>query len=96
MGSGTKSGMADQLQRLIKVVIDSSADATKVIWESNQEEFRVVRDRLDSIFGIISRHTFVRPILRDIPSISTEPQARNMQVPLTALDVNNEAVHQLL
>ena len=54
--------MEDQLQLLIKVVTVSSMDAIKVIRESNHEEFGVVRDRLDSIFGIISRQTSVRPI----------------------------------
>ena len=88
--------MEDQLQRLIKAVTDSSADATKAIRESNHEEFGVVRDRLDSIFGIISRQTSVRPILQDIPSISVETWAKNVQVPPTAIDVNNEEVHQLL
>ena len=42
--------MEDQLQWLIKVVIDSSMDVTNAIQESNHEEFGVVRDQLDSIF----------------------------------------------
>ena len=88
--------MEDQLQRLIKAVTDSSAVVTKAICESNHEEFSVVRDRLDSIFGIIFRQTSVQPIMQDISSISTEPRARNMQVPPTAIDARNEEVHQLL
>ena len=72
-GSGTRSRMEDQLHWLIKVVIDSSVNALKVIQESNHEEFSVVRDRLDSIFGIISRQTSMRPMMQDISSISTEP-----------------------
>ena len=73
LGSGTKSGMEDQLQQIIKAVTDSSVDATKAIWESNHEEFGVVRDRLDSIFGIVSRQTSVRPMMQDISLISTDP-----------------------
>ena len=95
-GSGTRSGMEDQLQRLIKVVTDSSVTATKEIQESNHEEFGVVRDRLDSIFGIVSSHTSTRPMMQGISSIVTKPKDRNVQVPLTAINVRNEEVHQLL
>ena len=35
--NGTKSGMEDQLQWLIKAVTDSSPDVTKEIRESNHE-----------------------------------------------------------
>ena len=54
-GSGTRLGMEDQLQWLIKSVIKSSEATTEVIHESNHEEFGVVRDRLNSIFYIVSR-----------------------------------------
>ena len=54
-GSGIRSGMEDQLQRLIKAVTDSSEVATQAFRESNNEEFGVVRDRLNSIFDIVSR-----------------------------------------
>ena len=36
-GSGTKSGMEDQLQQLIKAITDSSTAVTTVIHESNHE-----------------------------------------------------------
>ena len=35
-------------------------------------------------------------MMQDISSISTDPQARNVQVPLTTIDAWNEEVHQLL
>ena len=56
--------MEDQLQWFIKVVTDSSEAATQVIRESNHEEFGVVRDRLNSIFDIVSRNTSVRPMIQ--------------------------------
>ena len=96
MGSGIRSMMEDQLQRLIKVVTDSFEAAKQEIRESNHEEFDAVRDRLNSIFDIVSRKTSMRPMMRDILSISTEPWARNVQFPLTVIDVGNEEVHQLL
>ena len=54
-GSRTKIGMEDQLQWLIKVVTDSSTAATTTICKPNHEEFGMVRDRLESIFDIISK-----------------------------------------
>ena len=38
----------------------------------------------------------MRSMMQEIQSISTEPQFRNMQVPLTTINVGNEEVHQLL
>ena len=35
-------------------------------------------------------------MMQDIPLIGTEPQARNVQFPPTAIDAGNEEVHQLL
>ena len=35
-------------------------------------------------------------MLKNSSSISTEPRARNVQVPPTTIDVGNEEVHQLL
>ena len=70
--SGTKYGMEDQLQQLIQAITDSSTTATTMIRESNHEEFGVVRDRLESIFNIISTQTQARPLLQDNPSINTE------------------------
>ena len=93
-GSGTKSGMEDQLQRLIKAITDSSTAATKPIHESNHEEFGVVRNRPDSIFDIISKQPSARNLLQDNASISTKPWSSNVQVTLTAIDVGNEEVHQ--
>ena len=71
--SGTRSGMEDQLQWLIKVVTNSSTSATMAIRESNHEEFGMVRDRPESIFDIISKQPSARPLLQDNPLISTEP-----------------------
>ena len=34
--------------------------------------------------------------MQNVSLISTEPQDRNVQVPLTTIDVGNEEVHQLL
>ena len=89
-GSGTKSGMEDQLQPLIKIITDSSTATTTTIHESSHEEFGTVRDRLESIFDIISKQTSARPLLQDNPSINTEPRVRNVQVPLTVIDASNE------
>ena len=38
----------------------------------------------------------MQPMMQDISSISTDPGARNVQVPLTSIDVGNEEVQQLL
>ena len=53
--SDTRLGLEDQLQWLIKAVTNSSEATMKVIWESNHEEFAAVRDRLNSIFDVVSR-----------------------------------------
>ena len=63
-GSGIWSGMEDQLQRLIKAVTDSSKAATQPIRESNHEVFGVLRDRLNSIFYIVSRKTSMRHVMQ--------------------------------
>ena len=78
------------------MVTNSSEAVTQAIQESNHEEFGVVRDSLNSIFDIVSRRPYPRPMMQDILSIGTEPWARNMQVPPTMIDVGNEEVHQLL
>ena len=67
-----------------------------MIHESNHEEFGVVRDKLNSIFDIISIQTSMRPMMQYVLSISTEPRDRKVQVPSTAIDVGNEEVHQFL
>ena len=57
VGSGIQSRMEDQLHRLIKVVIDSSEATTQEIRESNQEGFVAVRDKLNSIYYVVSMKT---------------------------------------
>ena len=64
--------------------------------ESNHKEFGAVRDRLNSIFAIVSRQTPVRHVMQEFPSISIEPRARNIQFPPTMIDVGSEVVNQLL
>ena len=96
VGSGTRSGMKDQLQRVIKVVTNSFMTMRKEIQESNHEEFDMVRDRLDSIFYIVSKRTYARPMMQYIQSITTEPQDRNMQFPPNMIDIGNGEIHQLL
>ena len=81
---------------LIKAVTDSSKAMTQVIRESNHETFGEVRDKLNSIFDIVSRKKSKRTKMQDIPSISTEPWDRNVQVPPTVINAGNEEVHQLL
>ena len=69
--------------------MESSTTATTTIRESNQEEFCRVSTTLESIFDIVSKQPSVQPLLEDIPLISTEPQVRNVQVPLTAINISN-------
>ena len=96
MGSGTQPRMKDQLERLIKVVTNSSEDAMQVIRDSNHEDFVVVRDKLNSIYDVVSRKTPEKSVMEEFPSISTDPQAINVQVPPTAIDVGSEEVNLLL
>ena len=91
--SNTKTGLEDQLQRLINAVADSSTTVTTTIRESNHEEFGVVRSRLESIFYVVSNQLLARPLLQDSPSISIELRVRNVQVLSTVIDANNEEVH---
>ena len=50
--------MEHQLQHLIKSITGSPKATTQVIRESNHEELGVVRDRLDSIFDVVSKEDF--------------------------------------
>ena len=88
--------MEDQLQRLIKAVTDSFEAMMQAIRESNHEEFVAVRDRLNSIFDVVSRKTPWRHVMQEVSSISFEPQARNVQVPSTTIDAGSEEVNLLL
>ena len=85
--------MKDELECLIKAVIDSSEAATQAIRESNKEEFSTVRDKLNSIDDVVSRKTPEKNMMQEFPSISTEPRARNFQVPPTMIDVGNAEVN---
>ena len=53
--------------------MDSSTTVTKEIHESNQEEFGMIRTKLESIFYIISKKPSAQPLLQDSLSISTKP-----------------------
>ena len=75
------------------MVTESSEDMTQVIHKSNNKEFGVVRDRLNSIFDIVSRQASMRHVMREVPSIITEPRARYVQDPLTTIDLGSEEVH---
>ena len=96
MGSVTQPGMEDQLKKIIKVVTNSSEAATQVIRESNQEGFAAVRDKLNSIYDVVSRKTPDGNVMREFSSISIEPWARNVQVPSTMIDAGSEVVNLLL
>ena len=56
-GSGTRLETEAQLQRLINVVTKSSEAVMQAIRESNLEGFAVVRDKLNSIYDVVSRKT---------------------------------------
>ena len=81
---------------LIQVVTDSSEVAMQVIRESNQEGFAAVIDKLNSIYDVVSRKTPEKDLIQEFSSISTEPWARNVQVPLTAINTVSEEVNLLL
>ena len=94
--SGTRSGMEDQLQRIIEDVTDSSMTSTTTIHESKHEAFGAVRNKLESIFDIVTKEPSTRTLLQDSPSINTEPWARNVQVPPSVIDASGEEFHQQL
>ena len=68
----------------------------QVIRESNQEGFAVVRDKLNSIYDVVSKKTLEQVVMEEVSSIRTERRARNVQVPLTMIDAGSEEVNQLL
>ena len=78
------------------MVTESSKAVTQAIQESNHEEFVAIRDRLNSIFDVVYRKTPERHVMQEVPSISTEPWDRNVQVPLTAIDMGSEEMNLLL
>ena len=82
--------MEDQLQRLIKAVTDSSEAAEQAIWKSNQEGFAAVRDKLNSIYDVVSKRTPKRIVMQELPSIISKLWARNVQAPMTAIDTGSE------
>ena len=86
VGNGTKYGLEDQLQWLIKAITDSSTAITAEIHESNHVEFGMVSTKLESIFDLISKKSSAQPLLQDSPSINTKPRVWNVQVPSTAID----------
>ena len=85
--------MEDQLKRLIKVVTDSFEAVMQENRESNHEEFDAIRDKMNSIYDVVSRKTPERYVMHEVPSISTEPRARNVQVPPTVIDMGSEEVN---
>ena len=72
-GNGTRSGLEDQLQRLIKAVTNSSTTVTKLICKSNKQGFAQVKDKLTSIYDVVSRKTPEKVVMQEVSSIGTEP-----------------------
>ena len=69
---------------------------TQAIQESNQEGFPKVRDKLNDIYDVVSRKKPEKDVMQEFSSISTEPRARKVQVPLAAIDAGSEEVNLLL
>ena len=72
------------------MVTDFSTVATKFIHESNEEGFVEVKDKLNSIYDVVSKKTLEKVVMQEFSSISTEPRVRNVQVPLTVIDTASE------
>ena len=68
----------------------------QTIRQSNQEGFVAVRDKLNSIYDVFYRKALEKYVMQEFPSINTKPQARNIQVPPTAINTGSEEVNLLL
>ena len=68
----------------------------QAIRESNLEGFSTVRDKLNSIPGVVSRKTPEKDVMQEFPSINTKLRARNIQVPPIAINARSEEVNLLL
>ena len=64
--------------------------------QSNHEGFYTVRDKLDSIYDAIRKAAPVSTPVQELPSISTEPPAKNVQVPPIAIEAGSEDVNSSL
>ena len=56
----------------------------------------MVRDKLDSIYVVVSKTTPERAVMQEFLVISTEPWARNVQVPSIAINAGSKKVNSLL
>ena len=88
--------MENQLQQLTKDIIDAFDLAVQAMHVSSQEGFTMVSVKLDSIFAVVSKVTPEKVVLQDFSMIGTEPQAENVQVALTVIDVGSTEVNSLL
>ena len=64
--------------------------------QPNHEVFSMVRAKLDSIYDAIVKKAPESVILQELPLIRTDSWARNVQVPLTTIDVEIQDVNSSL
>ena len=83
--NNTISTMEAQLHKIVKVVNDVTDAATKEMKKSAQEGFTEVTKKLDSVYNIILQRVLESAAAQEYMLISTEPRARNVQIPPTAI-----------
>ena len=76
--------------------MDSSDISSKEMWRFAREGFAEVRTKLDSIYNVVVRRGPKTTFVQDFASISSEPRARNVQVPPTAIDAGREDINSSL
>ena len=61
-----------------------------------QEGFAAERAQLNYFYDVVMKTTLESVAVQELSSISTEPQSRNVQVPLTTIDAISEDVNSSL
>ena len=82
--------MEAQLQWLVKAVNDKTDVVSKEMKKSAYEGFMEVISKLDYVYNIVLQRVLESTVVQEYFSISTEPWARNVQIPPTAIDVEWE------
>ena len=75
------STMEVRLNWLVKAINDATDATAKEMKKSSQEGFIKVRTKLGSVYVVVSKRAQESVTVQEFASISTGPQARNVQIP---------------
>ena len=88
--------MEAQLNRLIKAIKNEIDAEAKEMTKSAQVGFTQVRTKLDSLYDVVLKRAPERVTMQGFVSINIEPQVRNVQIPLIAIDAGREDLNTSL